>query len=761
MAASIAIAGLVGSASAATVNLVADDGIGETSFNTGLHWSDGSAPSAGNDYVTGNFRLRTPPDSGSHTFGGASLTVDNANGYSWGLMYKGSGNTGIITINDLILDGGMISHANGSGDVFQLEGAVHVAADSQIYAKQGPIYVLAPISGSATITNPGSDGDGRTLRLLSPANTFDGDIVNNGRLELAAGAVLNFVIGSVGDSNRVTGAGIAAFDGVFDIDLTNAGSNTGDTWILAGVSTQSFGPNFAVADFTELSPGVWVSGDYWFSEATGVLSVGAPPSPTTALPLTTLTGAAEIPNGAWSWFEDERCIIDPDAPSGPRLLVSSVSSAPNGDPESGDIDLTWLDLVGETSGHFEFRNRFERDDHDSAGLWLRPDGRYLAVYAGHTSDALTRWRISTDPHDPTAWEAEQTYTHAANTTYNNLHYLSDDNGGAGRLYNFSRILNWDPTVMTSDDYGSTWSSGGTLMTMGGSSDRPYVRYFSNGERIHFITTEEHPRDFDNSVYHGYVVDGVSYDSDGAVVDGNIFDGSGPAPTAFTPVFVTGTTFGGVPMRRAWTIDVAIDDSDPVVVFIARANGSTSDHRFFYGRHTSGSGWSVHEVAAAGGYLYPSEDDYTGLASIDPDETNVIVLSTDIDPRNGSPTPNYEMYQGRTDDGGATWSWIALTENSGVDNLRPLIPRFEDGFERVMVWMRGAYASYTSWTTDVVVMREVLPERINWDCLGGPNVTAVPSGCPAAQFKSLDRDGDGDVDLVDLSEFQREARILAK
>lgn len=746
---------------AADVTMTADDSIGSSSFNTGLHWSNGLAPSAGNDYYVGDFILRTPSDGNSYVFGGDALIVDNTTGYPEGLLYKGTGTSGVITVANLILDGGMITHANGTGDLLQLDGAISVVSDSRIYAKQGPINILAPISGSATITNPGSDGDGRLLRLMSAASTFDGDIVNNGRLELSAGAVLNFVIGPVGVNNRVSGSGIAYFDGTFVLDLSGAGGAVDATWTLVDVATQSFGPNFSIAGFAEDVSGVWVRRNYWFSEATGVLSYGTPPESVTAFPMITLTGAADVPNGAWCWYQDERCIVDADAPGGPRLLIGSVSSAADGDAESGDIDLLWLDLIGETIGHFELSNRLQRDDHDSAALWLRPDGRYLAAYSKHTADLLTRWRVSTNPHDPTAWGAEQTYTHSYNTTYNNLFYLPADNGGAGRLYNFSRIINWDPTAMASYDYGSTWASVGGLITMGGGSDRPYAKYYGNGGKIHFITTEGHPRDYDNSIYHGYVRDGVSYGSDGTVVDNDVFVGTGPLPTAFTPVFLTGDTFGGDVMSHAWTIDVAIDGDEPVVIFIARANGSTSDHRFFYARYATGSGWAVHELAAAGGYLYAAEDDYTGLASIDPDDPDVVVLSTTVDPRDGSATGTYELYQGRTADGGATWSWTALTEGSNVANLRPLIPSYSDGFERLIVWMRGGYATYTSWTTAAVVMREVVPERINWGCVGGPDVTTVPAGLPAAQFATLDRDGDGDVDMHDLVEFQATAQILVQ
>ncbi|HOK67702.1 MAG TPA: hypothetical protein PLV55_12950, partial [Anaerohalosphaeraceae bacterium] len=60
----------------ATITLVAGDAIGQSSFNSGLNWSNGQPPSAGNDYVVSIAQLRTPPDGGSYVFGGNSLTIN-------------------------------------------------------------------------------------------------------------------------------------------------------------------------------------------------------------------------------------------------------------------------------------------------------------------------------------------------------------------------------------------------------------------------------------------------------------------------------------------------------------------------------------------------------------------------------------------------------------------------------------------------------------------------------------------------------------
>ncbi|MCA9240912.1 MAG: BNR-4 repeat-containing protein, partial [Planctomycetales bacterium] len=425
-----------------------------------------------------------------------------------------------------------------------------------------------------------------------------------------------------------------------------------------------------------------------------------------------LTNTPTAPNGVWSWFEDERAIIDDSDPSNTLLLVSSVSAGAA--PENGDIDLLWRNLDTGAQGTFELHNQLQQDDHDSAALYMRPDGRYVAMFSTHGGDPLTRWRVSTNPHDPTSWGPEQTLNNGAGTTYNNTYYLPDDNGAAGRTYNFSRADNYDPIVQVSNDHGSTWAEAGKLLTEGGSGDRPYVRYASDGKKIHFITTERHPRNYQNSIYHGYVQNGALYDTQGNVIDGNLFDGAGAAPASLTPVFQNGSQFNGNTMFRAWTINLEVDNTgNPVGIFSARVNDSNQDHRFFYARY-DGHEWRVHEMAKAGGYLYSAEDDYTGLASIDPSNPNVVYLSSDIDPRTGAGAAKYELYKGFTSDFGESWSWTAVTSNSPVDNIRPVVPEW-DGQNTAVTWLQGNYNSYTNWDTQVVgqVFAASDPKSLLW------------------------------------------------
>lgn len=110
-------------------------------------------------------------------------------------------------------------------------------------------------------------------------------------------------------------------------------------------------------------------------------------------------------NGAWCWFQDERALVDP---ANNTLLVGSVAApeGAGGDSRGGNIEVAVLDLAtGDSQVHVVHR-RLEPDDHNAPALLIRPDGRYLAMYAKHKTDNYSRWRISTRPHDASEWGPE-------------------------------------------------------------------------------------------------------------------------------------------------------------------------------------------------------------------------------------------------------------------------------------------------------------------------------------------------------------------
>jgi hypothetical protein len=116
------------------------------------------------------------------------------------------------------------------------------------------------------------------------------------------------------------------------------------------------------------------------------------------------------------------------------------------------------------------------------------------------------------------------------------------------------------------------------------------------------------------------------------------------------------------------------------------NSNFSDHRLLYAR-LDGLTWRVTEVAKLGARLWPAEQDYTGLGDIDWTDPSTVFISTPIDPRDGRTFKVHEIFRGATSDHGKTWTWAAVTSNSPVDNLRPIVCPL-DQRHRAVLWFRG-------------------------------------------------------------------------
>lgn len=438
-----------------------------------------------------------------------------------------------------------------------------------------------------------------------------------------------------------------------------------------------------------------------------------PPEPTFDVPdgWRNLTGTDATPNGVWSWFSDERAIVDMEPEAGPRLLVGSVAG---GGEHAGDVNLTWWDFEGEAVETFTLHEGLEEDDHNYPALMIRPDGRYVAVYAKHNSDFKLRYRLSEEPHDPTSWTDEQHIDTGGGTTYANVYRLPDDDDGAGRTYCFTRARNFDPNVVASSDAGETWEYAGKLLSRPGGGNRPYVRYASDGETIHFITTEEHPRGFQNGIYHAAIRDGVMYDSNDDVVTEQVLDefAVGPDPADLSPIYQPGEVFDGVEMGRAWTVDLAVHEGNPIALFSARAEDEATDHRYFYARH-DGDDWAVAHVAKAGRYLYSGEKDYTGLAAVDPSDPRRVVISTAIDPTDESELEHRHLFAGEMTDTIEDWTWTDLTPDTTADNIRPFIARWEVD-HTALVWLSGRYESWRTWDTQVIAAIDPIEQGLAYN-----------------------------------------------
>jgi len=368
-------------------------------------------------------------------------------------------------------------------------------------------------------------------------------------------------------------------------------------------------------------------------------------------------------NGAWSWFMDPRAIIDEG-----KLIAGSVravgsNQANESDPRWGNVEVSVYELATGRVATTVLHPHLEQDDHDAPAFLIRRDGSYLAVYSKHAVERRTYYRIS-EPHNPLAWgpaavietPGENAARAGNNDTYANLFRMPD-----GRVFNFFR------------GFG---------------------------------------HDYDNSLYHGYLQGDTIHHSNGAVVGTlNTTTEKKIATWELTKVFQ------GTPDDVAWMADIELDrDAHPYVLFSTQIDGrglprgqGGMDLRYHYARW-DGTSWHTEEIAQAGRRLYAGEDDYSGLGALDPKNPDVMYISTDADPVSGDPLVShadrkrhYELFRGQRDARLGKWTWAPFTRNSTADNLRPVIPAWNDP-RTALVWMRGTYVhNHGEWTTSMVAV----------------------------------------------------------
>ena len=448
------------------------------------------------------------------------------------------------------------------------------------------------------------------------------------------------------------------------------------------------------------------------------VDAGSDPLDPESIPLAFGKALPIAPDGAWTWFNDERAVFHQGA-----LFVGYVQS-------NGDYGVTRYDPATNQSDHMVIStpDSRQRDDHNNPSITALPSGKLLLLYAKHSSSAefYQRTSLVDQPTTDADWGPERTHQLPARNTYNNTYRLSAEND---RIYNFHRSINFNPTLTLSNDLGESWEDTLHFIETGGGGTRPYPRYVSNHtDRIDLIYTDGHPRDVDNSIYHLYFRDGAVFKTDGTALAG--FDQlplDHDAGQRGTVVYAYSDAPWGpedgpadwLPGGRAWTWDIHYDTEDrPVCVFqVQRDNvtgsGWNHDRSYYYYARWDGTKWEKHRIAHGGRGIYGREDDYGGGMAIDPENPNVVYISSnaaqpfnlgDIDAVPLAADERYELYRGTTSDGGRSFNWETVTVDSSADNLRPIVPE-NHGYDRAVLWFRGDYQSYTNFDCRVLAILE--------------------------------------------------------
>jgi glucuronoarabinoxylan endo-1,4-beta-xylanase len=212
-------------APSANFRLNTSDGLNASSFNAIGNWvTNGTAnpattpPFSGGAYNTGTSTLRTPT-SGNATFGGGPLTLSpGAPATSGSLLLKGP-NGATVTINNLILSGGVLAQGVNSGPtgIEWVAGNMTVAANSFVSGLGTTaryIGIAANLSGSASLSND--------CNVVYSGNNlgFAGQLIVGSGGSLQAGGSMN--LGGPGASLVLNNA---TFQPMGSFALNNPGGN--------------------------------------------------------------------------------------------------------------------------------------------------------------------------------------------------------------------------------------------------------------------------------------------------------------------------------------------------------------------------------------------------------------------------------------------------------------------------------------------------------------------------------------------------------
>ncbi|HSU52438.1 MAG TPA: LamG-like jellyroll fold domain-containing protein, partial [Candidatus Dormibacteraeota bacterium] len=378
-------------------------------------------------------------------------------------------------------------------------------------------------------------------------------------------------------------------------------------------------------------------------------------------------------------------------------------------------------------------------------------GTLLSMYARHGTDQFFAYRQSnsTNPVAATNWSAEQTIAPTgAGLTYVNPFQLSAENG---QVYDFSRDLNFNPTVFTSTNGGGTWSAPQLFIKTGTGSIRPYVKYVSDyTQRIDFLYTDGHPRDLTNSLYHLYYQSNGLYKTEGTFLKsftnlpvlhdsgerGSVIYQYSDAPSSDPNDHIA--------TGRAWCWEITYQTNGwPVCVFTVQLDRVTGtnwfdDRIYYYYARWTGTNWQKRFIAQAGRPLFNPENDYAGGICLDPANPNTIYISSNAgDPFNLTSVTNvplnanqrYELWRGTTTDGGLTFTWSSITTNSTKDNLRPYIPRWQTNTPPAVIWFRGIYTTFNSYDCEIVGL-------FNNPIQTAPQTTLISPAAKSVNFTNL-------------------------
>ncbi len=381
--------------------------------------------------------------------------------------------------------------------------------------------------------------------------------------------------------------------------------------------------------------------------------------------------------GAWSWFGDPRA-VHVGGPTRPTFVG-------------------WIDWDGHiTIGEYDPRlgalgqdvvGRAYHDDHSNPSLLVEPDGRLTVFWSGHNGAQLY-YRTTLHPGDINTWtplaEVSQDIPGSDGFTYPNPVLLPAEHD---QLYLFFRGADWSVDFVRRTAAGA-WTRSHVAVRAPG--QRPYLKVAGDGHgTIGLAFTNGHPRNTLSSIYYAAYRHGSLWTAAGRWI-GRL--GAPPIPPQRGQLVYDART-GGAP---AWVWDVAFDRRGrPVIVYATFPRGRGA--LYWYARF-DGHRWVSHRLTDGGGSISPGtiEFEYAGGITLDHSDPSIVYASVQVH-------GGWEIQRWVTADGGARWAHRTVVAADATDNVRPVVPRGYAGGPMGLLWLRGAYNSYTTYRTSIAFL----------------------------------------------------------
>ncbi|HEX5026185.1 MAG TPA: BNR-4 repeat-containing protein [Agriterribacter sp.] len=404
-------------------------------------------------------------------------------------------------------------------------------------------------------------------------------------------------------------------------------------------------------------------------------------------------------DGAWCWFSDPRAIYSSAKKA--TIITGWIN-------KSGDVYAASLEPGTGKITQKKLYTQLEIDDHDNPAFVELEDGNIVAQYTWHgggVNGMGVIQHITDQPRDVQSFSDSLVFKPYSETllkkferetyTYANPLRLQSENN---KIYSFGRWIGFKPNFITSTDHGKTWSEPKVIVTSKNldTNNRPYVKYYSDGKsRIHLLFTDGHPNSEPlNSVYYCYYESDAFWRADGTKIC-NI------ANLPFHPEDASVVYQATQQTGKAWIFDIVIDKKGRPVVAYTRYP-TNREHLYHYAVYDAGK-WVDHLLINSGAWFPQDvagekqrEENYSGGITIDPLHPETVYFSHQV---NGI----FEISKATTKNLGESWEMSAVTRNSQLNNVRPVIPRYKKkGDPTVLLWMQfRKYTHYTAYDSDIV------------------------------------------------------------